>query len=273
MKITKLLSTVAAAAVVTSALAVSASANLIPQDGTNSYIAAGAGNYGIFVTATGEGDAHASTLAADYNIELTDIHGVRFTVTIPETDSMGNDGNRVYWDGSLGGGVVTSLHSDTDKSTYNWPSQGNFWGVIDEELGLETLDAAQDLQFEKVGDYTYEMTCMFDFDEAINSIEGDHIVQYRIFLQCWDNGMADYVVSESALLDEAGNELVVLDGKGYPVTATTTPVVDTDAPVVDTDAPVETGKDAVDTGVEGVAAVAGVAVVAAGAVVLSKKRK
>ena len=40
-------------------------------------------------------------------------------------------------------------------------------------------------------------------------------------------------------------------------------------------APVETGADkgSPDTGVEGIAAVAGVAVVAAGAVLLSKKRK
>ncbi len=53
---------------------------------------------------------------------------------------------------------------------------------------------------------------------------------------------------------------------GYPEDAASDAVVDTDAPV-------ETGKDAVDTGVEGVAAVAGLAVVAAGAVVLSKKRK
>ncbi len=267
MKITKLLSTVAAAAVVTSALAVSASAALIPQVGTNSYIeAAGSGNYGIFVTATGEGDAHPSALAADYGLELTDIHGVRFTVTIPEVDSLGNEGNRAYWDGNISGAVITSLHSDTDRNTYNWPTQGTFWGVNDEELGLETLDDTKSIQLEKVGDYTYEFTCMFDFDEAINSIEGDHIVQYRIFYAAWDTGMTEYVISESALLDEAGNELVVLDGKGYPVTATTTPVVDTDAPV-------DTGKDAVDTGVEGAAAVAGVAVVAAGAVVLSKKRK
>ena len=44
--------------------------------------------------------------------------------------------------------------------------------------------------------------------------------------------------------------------------------------VVDTDAPVAGGdKTSPDTGVEGVAAVAGLAVVAAGAVVLSKKRK
>ncbi len=57
---------------------------------------------------------------------------------------------------------------------------------------------------------------------------------------------------------------------GYPEDAADDGASDT---VVDTDAPVETGKDAVDTGVEGVAAVAGLAVVAAGAVVLSKKRK
>lgn len=272
MKITKILSTVAAAAVATSALAVSAGALLIPQESTNNYVSAdNNANYGIMVTSTGEADAPVSTLAADYGIELTDIHGVRFTVTIPEVDSYGNDGNRVFWgsEGAIGGAVVTSLHTDTDKSTYNWPSQGEFWGVIDEDLGLESIDDTKTLKFEKVGDYTYSMTCMFDFDEAITTIEGDHVVQYRIFLQCWDSGMADYEVTECALLDEAGNDLVTLDGKGYPVGGG----AGSTGAVVDTDAAVDTGKDSVNTGVEGVAAVAGLAVVAAGAVVLSKKRK
>ena len=60
----------------------------------------------------------------------------------------------------------------------------------------------------------------------------------------------------------------------------TTPAVDdntaADAATVDAEAPAATTtteKGSPDTGVEGIAAVAGVAVVAAGAVVLSKKRK
>lgn len=265
MKITKILSTVAAAAVVTSTLAVSASAMLIPQASTNSYVAAeGNANYGIMVTSTGEADAPVSTLAEDFGIALDDIGGVRFVVQVPEKDSFGADGNRTFWDGTIGGGIVTSLHSDTDKSTYNWPSQGMFWGVVDEDLGIATSDPAQGLVFEKIGDYTYELVAPFNFDEAVNTIEGDHIVQYRIFFQAWDNGMADYEIIECALLDDAGNDLVTLDGQGYPKSGA---AVDTDAPTAGGD------KTSPDTGVEGVAAVAGLAVVAAGAVVLSKKRK
>lgn len=272
MKITKILSTVAAAAVVTSTLAVSASAMLVPQASTNSYVAAeGNANYGIMVTSTGEADAPVSTLAEDFGFALDDIGGARFVVHVPEKDSFGADGNRLWWDGSIGGGIVTSLHSDTDKSTYNWPSQGMFWGVNDEELGFNTINTAEALAFEKIGDYTYELVAMFNFDEAVNTIEGDHIVQYRIFFQAWDNGMADYEIIECALLDDAGNDIVTLDGQGYPIGGT--PAAGGDA-AVDTDAPVAGGdKTSPDTGVEGVAAVAGLAVVAAGAVVLSKKRK
>ena len=273
MKITKILSAVAAAAVATTALAATASANFKPWGSdVNAYVEnSGSGNYGIMVTSTGEADAPVSTLAEDFGFALDDIGGAYFVVTIPEQDSFGTDGNRLWWDGTIGGGIVTSLHSDTDKSTYNWPSQGEFWGVSDPELGLETIATDKPYQLEKVGDYTYKLTAMFNFDEAVNNIEGDHIVQYRIFMQGWDNGMAEYQVIECGLLDDAGNALVELDGQGYPLSSA--PAVGGDT-VVDTDAPVAGGdKTSPDTGVEGVAAVAGLAVVAAGAVVLSKKRK
>lgn len=285
MKITKILSAVAAAAVATTAISCVASANFKPYASTSPYVSSeGSGNYGIIVTSTGEADAPVSTLAEDYNIALDDIGGAYFVVTIPETDSYDQDGNRTWWDGAIGGGIVTSLHSDTDKSTYNWPSQGEFWGVIDEDLGLETLDATKKYQFEKIGDYTYKLTAMFNFDDAVNSIQGDHIVQYRIFMQGWDNGMAEYQVTECGLLDDAGNTLVALTGDGYPLTdapaADDTAADDTaaDAATADAEAPADNtatapSKGSPDTGVEGVAAVAGVAVVAAGAVVLSKKRK
>ncbi|MGN0687927.1 MAG: NPXTG-anchored protein [Oscillospiraceae bacterium] len=282
MKITKILSTVAAAAVATSALACVASANFKPW-GSNvnpdGYIEnSGSGNYGIMVVSTGEADAPTSTLAQDFGFDPTDIGGATFTITIPETDSFGADGNRLWWDGTIGGGIVTSLHTDVDKSTYNWPSQGEFWGVIDEDLGIETLAADKAFQLEKVGDYTYKLTAMFNFDDALNTIEGDHIVQYRIFMQGWDNGMSEYQVIECALLDDAGNPLVTLTGDGYPVGGAPSTDVDVEdggeTGAVDTDAPVNDNKGgSPDTGVEGVAAVAGLAVVAAGAAILSKKRK
>ena len=277
MKIAKILSAAAAVAAA-SAIAVSASANFKPYDSTNSYVASeGTGNYGIMVTSTGEADAPVSTLAEDYGFALDDIGGAYFVVTIPELDSYGND-NRAWWDGAIGGGIVTSLHSDTDKSTYNWPSQGEFWGVVDEDLGIESIDTTKAFQFEKIGDYTYKLTAMFNFDDAVNNIEGDHIVQYRIFMQGWDNGMAEYQVTECALLDDAGNPLVTLTGDGYPIDGGASAPADTATDATDaadaTDATAPTTeKGSPDTGVEGVAAVAGVAIVAAGAVVLSKKRK
>ena len=67
MKIAKILSTVAAVAVATTALAATASANFKPWGSdVNSYVEnSGSGNYGIMVISTGEADAPVSTLADD----------------------------------------------------------------------------------------------------------------------------------------------------------------------------------------------------------------
>ena len=96
--------------------------------------------------------------------------------------------------------------------------------------------------------------------------------------------MSDIEVVETELSDADGNVLATFDALGNVTygagaAADETPVADDDntAATVDADAPVvvapSTEKGSPDTGVEGIAAVAGVAVVAAGAVVLSKKRK
>ena len=94
--------------------------------------------------------------------------------------------------------------------------------------------------------------------------------------------MSDIEVVKTELSDSNGNVLATFDAKGnLTLGGTSAPAADdTSAPADDaTDA---TGTDSTtasdskgspDTGVEGVAAVAGVAIVAAGAVVLSKKRK
>ena len=98
--------------------------------------------------------------------------------------------------------------------------------------------------------------------------------------------MSDIEVIETELSDSNGNVLATFDALGNVTygagaAADETPVVDETpadtAATVDSEAPATTTttteKGSPDTGVEGIAAVAGVAVVAAGAVVLSKKRK
>ncbi len=82
-------------------------------------------------------------------------------------------------------------------------------------------------------------------------------------------------VDKVELLDTSDNVLVTFDGKGnYTVAGgSSDPAPDSDSDKTDDKTDTSTPSNNVDTGVEGVAAVVGVAALAAGAVVLSRKRK
>lgn len=284
MKITKILS-VAAAAVVASAVAVSASADFRPiTGGAENLLADGSGNYGICLFSDGTNKDGVPAMSVD--IDLSQVTHVAFTFQV-----IDDADNRDWWDGMGGGAIVVSAHSDKTSedadlyNKYNWATAGNFWGVIDEDLGLETLDTAQAIQAVKVGDYQYKIEA-----DVINPVaNGDigNLSLYRIFMQAWSFTMSDIEVIETELSDSNGNVIATFDAMGNvtygasSAPADTTPADDaTVAPADDatdaTDAttPATTpSKGSPDTGVEGVAAVAGLAIVAAGAVVLSKKRK
>ena len=281
MKITKILSAAAAAVVAVSAVAVSASADFRPVTGGAEYcLADGTGNYGICLFSDGANKDNVPAMSVD--IDLSQVTHVAFTF-----DVIDDADNRDWWDGMGGGAIVVSAHSDKTNddadlyNKYNWATAGNFWGVIDEDLGLETRDDTQGILAEKVGDYTYKIEA-----DVINPVaNGDigNLSLYRIFMQAWSFTMSDIEVVETELSDADGNVLATFDALGNVTygagaAADETPVADDDtAATVDADAPVvvapSTEKGSPDTGVEGIAAVAGVAVVAAGAVVLSKKRK
>ena len=218
-------------------------------------------------------------------LDLSAITHVAFTF-----DVIDDADNREWWDGMGGGAIVVSAHSDlttTDAdlyNKYNWATAGNFWGVIDEDLGLETIDASNAIQAVKVGDYTYKIEA-----DVINPVaNGDigNLSLYRIFMQAWSFTMSDIEVIKTELSDANGNVLASFDAKGNLTLGASSAAAD-DTAADDATAADDTASDATnagtttttpskgspDTGVEGVAAVAGVAVVAAGAVVLSKKRK
>lgn len=281
MKIAKILSAAAAAVVAVSAVAVSASADFRAiTDGTQYLLADGTGNYGICLFSDGTNKDGVPAMSID-GLDLAAITHVAFTF-----DVIDDADNRDWWDGMGGGAIVVSAHSDltsTDAdlyNKYNWATAGNFWGVIDEDLGLETQDAAQGILATKVGDYTYKIEA-----DVINPIANGDLGNpslYRIFMQAWSFTMSDIEVIKTELSDANGNVLATFDAKGNLTLGSTAAAADdTAAPADDaasdatdagTTAPADT-KGSPDTGVEGVAAVAGVAVVAAGAVVLSKKRK
>ncbi len=283
MKITKILS-VAAAAVVASAVAVSASADFRPITGGAEYLLAdGSGNYGICLFSDGTNKDGVPAMSVD--IDLSQVTHVAFTFQV-----IDDADNRDWWDGMGGGAIVISAHSDKTNedadlyNKYNWASAGNFWGVSDEALGLETLDPAQGISSVKVGDYQYKIEA-----DVINPVaNGDigNLSLYRVFMQAWSFTMSDIEVIETELSDSNGNVLATFDAMGnvtYGASAaapaddaTAAPADDAAAAPADdaTAAPAATpSKGSPETGVEGVAAVAGLAIVAAGAVVLSKKRK
>lgn len=281
MKIAKILSAAAAAVVAVSAVAVSASADFRAiTDGTQYLLADGTGNYGICLFSDGTNKDNVPAMSID-GLDLAAITHVAFTF-----DVIDDADNRDWWDGMGGGAIVVSAHSDLTTNDadlynkYNWATAGNFWGVVDEDLGLETLDAAQGIQAVKVGDYTYKIEA-----DVINPVaNGDigNLSLYRVFMQAWSFTMSDIEVIKTELSDANGNVLATFDAKGNLTLGSSAAAADdtaapadgaaSDATDAGTTAPADT-KGSPDTGVEGVAAVAGVAVVAAGAVVLSKKRK
>ncbi len=279
MKIAKILSIAAAAAVAVSAVAVTASADFRPITGGAEYLLAdGSGNYGICLFSNGENKDGVPAMSVD--IDLSQVTHVAFTFQV-----IDDADNRDWWDGMGGGAIVVSAHSDKTSedadlyNKYNWATAGQFWGVVDEDLGLETIDTTQTIQAVKVGDYQYKIEA-----DVINPVANGDIGElslYRIFMQAWSFTMSDIEVIETELSDSNGNVLATFDAMGNVTYGGTqsAPVVDEtpDADATDaTDAGAATttpDKGSPDTGVEGVAAVAGVAIVAAGAVVLSKKRK
>lgn len=138
MKITKILSAAAAAVVAVSAVAVSASADFRPVTGGTEYcLADGTGNYGICLFSDGTNKDNVPAMSVD--IDLSQVTHVAFTF-----DVIDDADNRDWWDGMGGGAIVVSAHSDKTTedadlyNKYNWATAGNFWGVIDEDLGLET---------------------------------------------------------------------------------------------------------------------------------------
>ena len=99
----------------------------------------------------------------------------------------------------------------------------------------------------------------------------------QIALQEWGSSIATIEVVKCEVLDAEGNVLIAFDGLGNVVdggnSAPATDAPATDAPATDAPTTGDSTKPSTNTGVEGVAAVAGVAVLATGAVIVAKKRK
>ncbi|MFR2154985.1 MAG: hypothetical protein ACLS48_10350 [[Eubacterium] siraeum] len=297
MKLRKIMAGVVATALAASTLAVAASAACLTKvEGTESTLSTGTGMW--LLQLYNKGNEAENKPETKLDIDYSKIAALTFTFQVNEED-------KELWDGTIGGSVVFScngeklgVQNDEDAAKaalfdkYNWPSC-EFWGVLDEEvLGPvgegSTYDDTKPGKVEKVGDYTYAVTN----DQLVNPITAGDVSSIedigcmQVGLQEWGNGIAAVTVTKLEVKDASGNVLVSFDEKGVPTIggastpADTTAPDDTKAPddsqAPATEAPATTGdstKPNTNTGVESVAVVAGIAVLATGAVIVAKKRK
>ena len=218
----------------------------------------------------------------DYGVDWSQAKSVEVVFSVSE-------GTREDWDGAFGGAVVVSSNSPTD-ATHNWPAY-DFWGVTDEALEIDTYESAKSLKLEKIGDYTYQLVCPIDDTNSV--VPDQQLVQ--IAIQDW-SGVTWWTmdVVSMTVKDGSGNALISWDQAGKcslsPVGAASATVdaaaeeapAETAAPAAedtaaapaagDTTAAVTSTKASPNTGIEDVAVVAGLAVVAAGALFVAKKR-
>ncbi len=202
----------------------------------------------------------------DYGVDWSKAANVKFRFHITEDTQA----DFAEGENGIGGAIVVSSNSATDTS-HNWNAK-DWWGVNDEDLGF-TAESAKALQANKVGDYTYEIVCPVD---EMNSVVDDATI-VQICMQDW-SGVVWWTaaIDKVSVEDASGAELISWDGTGK---CSLTPVggaaaSDTAAPAAgDVEAATDSSKGSPDTGIEDVAVVAGLAAVAAGAVVIAKKRK
>ena len=224
----------------------------------------------------------------DYGVDWSKAAQVKFIFHI--TDDTQAD--FAEGENGIGGAVIVSSNSATDSS-HNWNAK-DWWGVNDEELGF-TAESAKAIQANKIGDYTYELVCPID---DTNSVVDDAVI-VQIAIQDWSGVVWWQAAIDKVSVEDAGGaELISWDGTGKcslspvgaaaaapaaeetVVTTTEAPaaeetvVTTTEAPAAgDVQAATDSSKGSPDTGIADVAAVAGIAVLAAGAFVVAKKRK
>ena len=122
MKLRKLISGVAAAAVAVTAFATTASASLVvvEQDG---YFRSGTGSWMPVIYSDGTFDSSEKAVT-DYGIDCTKIASVEVTITPADPD---------WFTGDIGGAIILSSKSE-ENSDHNWKSK-EFWGILGRNPG------------------------------------------------------------------------------------------------------------------------------------------
>ena len=272
----KKIAAASASLIAAAALSVSAGAALVVPDTAANGCDFGTGNWMVRV--------FCPDMGVDYGIDWSQLGSYSVTVKAADPD---------WWEGQTGGALYVSCGpTSICPADHNWVSS-NFWGVIDEDLELETQDATQPVLLETLGDYTYKATLnITDANCVYAEVLSDPSGYVQLGIQEWGQDMSEVEVLGMETYDKSGNHIASFDANGnITIAAGASSSVDSaaaeeapaaaeapaaEAPAAtagDTAAAVTSSKGSPDTGVADVAAVAGIAVVAAGAVVIAKKRK
>ncbi|MBQ3841235.1 MAG: LPXTG cell wall anchor domain-containing protein [Ruminiclostridium sp.] len=280
MKLNKIVSGIAVAAVAASALAVSSGAQLVVSSATNPGFSSTGGMWMQQIYVPGQG--------IDFGIDPREMGKVVFTITPDSPDDF---------EGGTGGSVVISSGPQNGApADHNWPGK-NYWGVLDEDKEIFGRDPENDtnpIHTEIAGDYIYTLTV--DVDDTCNVQQESYDAEdcyVQIAFQEWGNEIfTDIKVLELDIYDKSGALMCSFDGDGNFTAGTVSAPAAAPAAVEETAAPAaaeetaapapaagdvaaatDSTKGSPNTGIEDVAVAAGLAIVAGGAIVAAKKRK
>ncbi len=259
MKLRKILAAVAASAIATSAMAVAASAHEAFLMFTDSAWGWGCWNASDFVDGTTD-----VTTDGTYTVYLDS--------TLPAAQVEDEETGELVGAAAVGAtvfcvdidGLATAMNAGKGADGYEDCQTGADKMAFAKAAGVEISDVT--ITTTSADGTTTDVAV--DQDKIIyGDIEGNGKIRIEIY-NAYGDTVNDAPIDTTAIaFDESIAVTFTVAGIGGDDAAASDTVVDTDAAATGTD------KASPDTGVEGVAAVAGLAVVAAGAVVLSKKRK
>lgn len=223
MKLKKSIAYLTAASIMFGALSINADAVLsFPSKEEAHPGASTAGNWLVQVYNIGQ-EADGK-LATDYGLDITAIAKVEVTLVVEEE-------YRETFEGNIGGSVIFSSNGDnfTDEewAKYNWPTN-EWWGVYDEELGLDTIADTKECLSEKIADYTYKITYNVPVEDRFLA----KAECAQVGIQEWGDTENYLYVDKLACFDESGRMMISYDRKGYPTVPATAMELDKDSDTI-----------------------------------------
>lgn len=251
MRFKKLLSAVMALAVAGS-VAATASAELVKVENPEPGLSSGTGMWLVQVYNEGHPEENKPKTEYDIDYSKVAKCSVTFTVLeedrvfwdgaaggalvlsinggdIPliETDENGNpvyetdeNGDLVYETDHItgdfkldeNGNKIPKIKTHPLIDKYNWVSQ-DWWGVTDEDLGLDTVAEDKAVVSEKVGEYTYKLTSN-EFANPLANGDVKNIGCMQLAFQEWGASLVRFEITNVDVMDSEDNVLISFDGSG-----------------------------------------------------------